>query len=180
MLAKAAGVSLRSVLLLPAASRAPSRLPVAPWMPAAAACRVCVSCRAPGSVQHGGGVALVRASVVSASTRQMTGGLPGLRVLSRARLCPAWGWGRIGPCLSRQCFDAPNDRPALSSMGVGSHWSVPQSSVLRMRADCGGHLFTAKLDVVVHYSTHQGVRSVAGGSSYPWWQRRHRWTGATV
>jgi hypothetical protein len=44
--------------------------------------------------------------------------------------------------------------PGLSSMGVGSHWS-PCSirseplSVLRVRADSGGRLFTAKLRVVV-------------------------------
>ena len=28
-------------------------------------------------------------------------------------------------------------------------------SVLRVRADCGGRLFTAKLGVVVHYLSHQ-------------------------
>ena len=28
-------------------------------------------------------------------------------------------------------------------------------SVLRVRADCGGRLFTAKLGVVVHYLPHQ-------------------------
>ena len=39
--------------------------------------------------------------------------------------CPAWGWGRIGPVLKST------------------------------RADCGGHLFTAKLGVVVHYLPHQ-------------------------
>ena len=28
-------------------------------------------------------------------------------------------------------------------------------SVLRVRADCGGHLFATKLGVVVHYLSHQ-------------------------
>ena len=41
--------------------------------------------------------------------------------------CPAWGWGPIGACSSR--FEPP--------------------SVLHLRADCGGRLFTAKLGVVV-------------------------------
>ena len=36
----------------------------------------------------------------------------------------------------------------------GSTRSEPPS-VLRVRADCGGRLFAAKLGVVVHYSTHQ-------------------------
>ena len=41
-------------------------------------------------------------------------------------------------------------------MGVGSNWSPCSTrpeppSVLRVRADCGGRLFTAKLPVVVHY-----------------------------
>ena len=45
-------------------------------------------------------------------------------------------------------------------MGVGSNWPLCSSrseppSVLRVRADCGGRLFAAKLVVVVHYSTHQ-------------------------
>ena len=45
-------------------------------------------------------------------------------------------------------------------MGVGSNWpqcsSRPEPpSVLRVRADCGGRLFTAKLGVVVHYLPHQ-------------------------
>ena len=47
-------------------------------------------------------------------------------------------------------------------MGVGSNWPLCSSrseppSVLRVRADCGGRLFTAKLAVVVHDSTHQLV-----------------------
>ena len=44
-------------------------------------------------------------------------------------------------------------------MGVGSNWSRapvdPKPSVLHVRADCGGRLFTAKLGVVVHYLPHQ-------------------------
>ena len=45
-------------------------------------------------------------------------------------------------------------------MGVGSNWSFAQvdsepPSVLRVRADRGGHLFTAKLAGVVHDFTHQ-------------------------
>ena len=45
-------------------------------------------------------------------------------------------------------------------MGVGSSWSRRSSrpeppSVLRVRADCGGRFFTAKLAVVVHYLAHQ-------------------------
>ena len=43
------------------------------------------------------------------------------------------GWGRIGPVLQ----------------------SPEPPSVLRVRADCGGRLFTAKLGVVVHYLPHQ-------------------------
>jgi hypothetical protein len=42
--------------------------------------------------------------------------------------CPVWGWGRIGPGVSR---------------------SEPPS-VLRVRADCGGRLFTPKLAIVMH------------------------------
>jgi hypothetical protein len=42
-------------------------------------------------------------------------------------------------------------------MGVGSNWTRARRrpSVLRLRADCRRRLFTAKLGVVVHYSTHQ-------------------------
>ena len=44
-------------------------------------------------------------------------------------------------------------------MGVGSNWPRPsrpeRPSVLRVRADCGCRLFTAKLGVVVHYLPHQ-------------------------
>jgi hypothetical protein len=44
-------------------------------------------------------------------------------------------------------------------MGVGSKWSRapldPNLLVLRVRADCGGPPFTAKLRVVVHYLPHQ-------------------------
>ena len=45
-------------------------------------------------------------------------------------------------------------------MGVGSNWRLCSSrfeppSVLHLRADCGGRLFTAKLAVVVHYLSHQ-------------------------
>ena len=45
-------------------------------------------------------------------------------------------------------------------MGVGSNWTPCSSrpeppSVLRVRADCGGRLFTAKLAVVVHNLAHQ-------------------------
>ena len=44
-------------------------------------------------------------------------------------------------------------------MGVGSNRTVLQPtrlpSVLRVRADCGGRLFTAKVAVVVHYLSHQ-------------------------
>ena len=45
-------------------------------------------------------------------------------------------------------------------MGVGSNWPWCSSrseppSVLRVRADCGGHLFTAKLGIVVHDLAHQ-------------------------
>ena len=44
-------------------------------------------------------------------------------------------------------------------MGVGSNRTVLQPtrlpSVLGIRADCGGRLFTAKLGVVVHYLSHQ-------------------------
>jgi hypothetical protein len=50
--------------------------------------------------------------------------------------------------------------PGLSSMGVGSNWSCAQvelepPSVLRVRADCGGRLFAAKLAIVVHNLAHQ-------------------------
>ena len=76
--------------------------------------------------------------------------------------CPAWGWGRIGQLSS----------PGLSSMGVGSNWTRCSSrpehgSVLRVRADCGGRLFTAKLGVVVHYLHASNAQSLAAGSSYP-------------
>ena len=47
--------------------------------------------------------------------------------------CPAWGWGRVRPASSRR----------------------QPPSVLRVRADCGGRLFTAKLGVVVHDLAHQ-------------------------
>ena len=47
--------------------------------------------------------------------------------------CPTWGWGRIGPC-------AP---------------MAQSPSVLRVRADRGGHLFRTKLDIVVHNLAHQ-------------------------
>ena len=45
-------------------------------------------------------------------------------------------------------------------MGVGSNWTCAQvdsepTSMLRVRADCGGRLFPAKLTVVVHYLLHQ-------------------------
>ena len=44
--------------------------------------------------------------------------------------------------------------------GGGSNWTPCSTrpeppSVLRVRAGCGGHLFTAKLAVVVHYLSHQ-------------------------
>ena len=51
--------------------------------------------------------------------------------------------------------------PGLSSMGAGSNRRGVQSSirtapsVLRIKTDCGGRLFTAKLAVVVHYLSHQ-------------------------
>ena len=47
--------------------------------------------------------------------------------------CPGWGGVELVPCSTR---------------------SEPPS-VLRVRADCGGRLFTAKLGVVVHYLPHQ-------------------------
>ncbi len=45
-------------------------------------------------------------------------------------------------------------------MGVGSNWtpcfrSTRNPSVLRVGADCGGRLFTAKFGVVVHNLAHQ-------------------------
>jgi hypothetical protein len=44
-------------------------------------------------------------------------------------------------------------------MGVGSNWSRAgvhsKPSVLRVRADCRGRLFSAKLAVIVHYLPHQ-------------------------
>ena len=45
-------------------------------------------------------------------------------------------------------------------MGAGSNWTWCSTrpeplSVLRVRADWGGHPFTAKLAVVVHYLPHQ-------------------------
>ena len=44
--------------------------------------------------------------------------------------------------------------PGLSRMGWGSNWTPcfrsTKPSVLRVRADCGGRLFTAKLAVVAH------------------------------
>jgi hypothetical protein len=48
----------------------------------------------------------------------------------------------------------------LSRLEVGSNWSPCSSRpepppVLRVRADCGDRLFTAKLGVVVHYLSHQ-------------------------
>ena len=46
---------------------------------------------------------------------------------------PSWGWGQIDPVSSRR----------------------QPPSVLRVRADCGGRLFTAKLGVVVHDLAHQ-------------------------
>ena len=46
--------------------------------------------------------------------------------------------------------------PGLSSMGGGSIRNrAPSQSVLRVRADCGGRLFTAKLGIIVHYLPHQ-------------------------
>jgi hypothetical protein len=49
--------------------------------------------------------------------------------------------------------------PGLSSMGVGQNGPYSTRSearsVLRVRADCGGRLFTAKFSVVVHYLLHQ-------------------------
>ena len=47
--------------------------------------------------------------------------------------CPEWGGVELAPCSSRP--EPP--------------------SVLRVRADCGGRLFTAKLAVVVHYLPRQ-------------------------
>jgi hypothetical protein len=54
----------------------------------------------------------------------------------------------------------PTVTPGRSSMGVGSNWSPCSTrpeppSVLRVGADCGGRLFTAKLSVIVHYLPHQ-------------------------
>ena len=41
-------------------------------------------------------------------------------------------------------------------MGGGSIRNrAPSQSVLRVRADCGGRLFTAKLGIIVHYLPHQ-------------------------
>ena len=56
-------------------------------------------------------------------------------------------------------FRTPKAPPPVK-LGGGSNWpSAPvdpnRPSVLRVRADCGGRLFTAKLGVVVHYLTHQ-------------------------
>ena len=50
--------------------------------------------------------------------------------------------------------------PGLSSMGVGSNWTRAHTrselpSVLRVKADCGGRLFPAKLAVVLLYLPHQ-------------------------
>ena len=39
-------------------------------------------------------------------------------------------------------------------------------SVLRVRADCGGRLFTAKLRVVVHYLPHQMLRLVSSATVF--------------
>ena len=66
-----------------------------------------------------------------------------------------WVFGIFEDTLSRH----PSP-PGLSGMGVGSNWSRAQvdpnpPSVLRARADRGGHLFTAKLGVVVHDLAHQ-------------------------
>ena len=50
---------------------------------------------------------------------------------------------------------------ACDLAGVGSNWTrAPSSqpdprSVLRVRADCGGRLFSAKFSVVVHNLAHQ-------------------------
>ena len=46
--------------------------------------------------------------------------------------------------------------PPLSNVGVGSNWTPCETpSVLRVRADCGGRSFTAKLGVVVQNLAHQ-------------------------
>ena len=49
-------------------------------------------------------------------------------------------------------------RPVQHGVGVEMDAVLPVSeppSVLHVRADCGGRLFTAKLGVVVHYLSHQ-------------------------
>ena len=54
----------------------------------------------------------------------------------------------------------PQMTPRPVQHGVGSNWSPCSTrseppSVLRVRADCGGRLFAAKLAVVVHNLAHQ-------------------------
>ena len=72
---------------------------------------------------------------------------------------------RCAPCYGRRANAPVSDShaqmtPGLSSMGVGSKfdplpYSTEPPSVLRVRADCGGRLFTAKLAVVAHNLAHQ-------------------------
>jgi hypothetical protein len=61
-------------------------------------------------------------------------------------------WQRLA-CPPRLSFARPMT-PGLSSMGWGSNWTPcfrsTKPSVLHVRADCGGRLFTAKLAVVAH------------------------------
>jgi hypothetical protein len=57
-------------------------------------------------------------------------------------------------------------RPVQHGGGVELDATLEPPSVPRVRAGCGGRLFTAKLGVIVHFHASD-VRSVTGGSSYP-------------
>src|SRR6478752_10329953 len=62
--------------------------------------------------------------------------------------CPSGPARGAGVCCAAKC------PPACPSWGWGRIRSEPPS-VLRVKGDCGGRLFTAKLAVVVHNVLHQ-------------------------
>ena len=64
----------------------------------------------------------------------------------------------------RRAYCTPNDpRPVQHGGGVELIPGLHSQSALRLRADCGGRLFTAKLAVIVHYLPASSARSLAGG-----------------
>ena len=83
----------------------------------------------------------------------------------KENLSPYFGvFGIFEGTLSRR----QTGQSAGPSLGGGSNCpSAPVDpkppSVLRVRADCAGRFFTAKLGVVVHGSAASTVRSLAGG-----------------